>query len=109
MFQTNSAYMLFYERISTEVLKAEEETAKTSQDALDEVEDQPKYKVDLSEDLADVSIVVWLLCLQCSYRKLRYPAIARNFINLFKLKLKKTLKYLWVIFSPNLINIGSLM
>lgn len=45
--------MLFYERISAERREEEEEEIRVTEQ---EEADPPKYKVELSKDLADVSI-----------------------------------------------------
>lgn len=58
-WQTNSAYMLFYERLSKERRDGEREDTFCEEES-DEI---PNVKVELTKDLADVSILMMRLCI----------------------------------------------
>lgn len=57
--QTNSAYMLFYERIGQKPIEEKPPIQNTNDEGeLVDESDMPKIKIELSKDLADVSVLL---------------------------------------------------
>ena len=57
ILQTNSAYMLFYERIRPDLKSEYDQDQQMGEELEEEV---PKFKVDLSKELADVSSILFV-------------------------------------------------